>query len=194
MVRPCISLRPLFDSRTPRTSERAPGNPRVPSAAAVLVVGGGEPAARVPGLCRGSARSGAGPRAAGVAPSGRVGLQARPGDRAETEGQRFVGRQLARAGGVQGLRLDRAGDRVSVPAADRAWLAAGRAGVPGRGPVPVPAAVAHRAGRPGQERLAAGARAVGGVSEARPYGPRAGALGAADGTRGRRRYTGAWRP
>src|SRR5205807_7379702 len=52
MVHTCISLRRFLTVAPPGTSERAPGNPRVPSAAAVLVGGGGEPAARVPGLCR----------------------------------------------------------------------------------------------------------------------------------------------
>src|SRR5207244_992271 len=139
-----IVLRPRCGSRTSRTPEWAPGTPHIASAAAIVARRGGEPAHRLSSLCRGRAGGRAGfgtPR--GAARIG-VALQADAGHRSQAEGDGTVGREPARAHAVQGLRLDRAWRGLSVSTAARAGVAAIRAGVSSRRPVPVPAVVTHR--------------------------------------------------
>src|SRR6266700_4342145 len=173
-----ISLRPPCRSRTSRTPEWAPGTPHIASAVAVLVARGGEPADRVSSLRRGRAGGRAGPVAARRDAPSCVAVQAGPGDRSQAEGYGVVGREPARAHGVQSVRLDGAGHGLPVSAAARAGVATIGAGVSQRRPVPVSTAVTHRARRSRSNGRPAGARPAGGVSQAGQDGPWAGALGA----------------
>src|SRR6266550_4749631 len=139
-----IVLRPRCGSRTSRTPEWAPGTPHIASAAAIVARRGGEPAHRLSSLCRGRAGGRAGFRTPRGAARIGVALQAGAGHRSQAEGDGTVGREPARARAVQGVRLDRAWHGLSVSAAARAGVAAIRAGVSKRRPVPVPAVVTHR--------------------------------------------------
>src|SRR3989475_4247685 len=112
---------------------------------------GGESAARLPGLRRDRGGGTAGPGAAGGVAPIRARVQARARDRPQTEADGSVGRQPARAAPLEGARLDRGRDGLPVPAVIGAGLAAVRAAVQGRRPIPVSAALADRAGRPGQD-------------------------------------------